>query len=305
VKIILLYLSLSLWLFAFEANIIKPVSTPDDLNIRKVYLGKDLFRDSKLSKDGTISCASCHPGDTYGSDNLKRSKGVRGQTGAINTPTTYHSRYFFVQFHDGRAKDLKEQALGPITNPIEMDNTIENVLKYVKSNNHYIVQFSILYPDGITIDNIVDAISEFEKALVSPSRFDKYLKTGDKSVMRDVELEGFELFKNYGCIACHNGISLGGNLFQKLGVFKPYEGTSLGRFNVTGKDEHKYYYRVPTLRNILWTHPYLHDGSIDKPYDIIEFMGEYQSGLEIPKEDIKKIEQFFHSLTGDLPDVIK
>ncbi|QOG13300.1 cytochrome B6 [Arcobacter sp. FWKO B] len=284
---------------------IKPVSTPDDLNIRKVYLGKDLFRDASLSRDGTISCASCHPSDMFGVDNFTRSVGVDGKTGDINTPTTYHSRYFFAQFQDGRAKDLQEQALGPITNPVEMDNTIENVLKYVKSNNHYIVQFRNLYNDGITIENIVDAIAEFEKALVSPSRFDEYLKTGDKSVMRDVELEGFELFKSYGCIACHNGISLGGNLFQKLGIFKPYEGTSLGRFNVTGEEQDKYYYKVSTLRNIYWTHPYLHDGSIEKTYDVIEFMGEYQLGVDIPDEDIKKIEQFFHSLTGELPNVVK
>lgn len=291
--------------FPFEANIIKPVSTPTDLNIRKVYLGKDLFRDASLSRDGTISCASCHPGDSFGVDNFYRSFGVDGQTGDINTPTTYHSRYFFAQFHDGRAKDLKDQALGPITNPIEMDNTIENVLKYVKSNNHYIVQFRNLYPDGITIDNIVDAIAEFEKALVSPSRFDKYLETGDKSHLRYVEIEGYELFKSYGCIACHNGISLGGNLFAKLGVFKPYEGTSLGRYNVTKDENDKYYYRVPTLRNIYWTHPYLHDGNIKATYEVIEFMGKHQLGYEIPKEDILKIEQFFHSLTGDLPDVVK
>ncbi|MDO8453663.1 MAG: cytochrome c peroxidase [Sulfurimonas sp.] len=222
----------------------------------------------------------------------------------MNAPTTFNARYHFAQFHDGRADDLKSQATGPLTNPIEMGNTLTNVVKTVKKNNFYSVRFQQLYKDGITMDNILDAIAQFENALVTLSRFDEYLQ-GDKKALRDVEVQGLELFKSYGCIACHNGINIGGNLFQKLGIMKEYEGNSLGRYNVTKEEKDKKYFRVPTLRNINWTHSYLHDGSIDQLDKCVQFMGEYQMGIKIPQEDVQKIEFFLQSLTGKIPNVIE
>ncbi len=291
-------------LFAYEKEVFTPLEYPKDLDAKKVLLGKMLFTDKALSADGTISCASCHDGMSYGVDQAKTSTGIRGQKGAINAPTTFNARYHFAQFHDGRADDLKSQATGPLTNPIEMGNTLENVVKTVKKNNFYSVRFQQLYKDGITMDNILDAIAEFENALVTPSRFDEYLQ-GDKKALRDVEVQGLELFKSYGCIACHNGINIGGNLFQKLGIMKEYEGSSLGRYNVTKEEKDKKYFRVPTLRNINWTHPYLHDGSIEQLDKCVQFMGEYQMGIKIPPEDVQKIEFFLQSLTGKIPNVIE
>lgn len=291
-------------LFASNLTLFSPIDEPKDLNTTKVLLGRLLFTDKSLSVDGTISCASCHDGMGYGVDGAKTSTGVKNQKGDINAPTTFNARYHFAQFHDGRAKDLKEQAGGPLINPVEMGNSLDGVLKSVKKNNFYIVTFSKLYHDGITIDNILDAIAEFEKALVTPSRFDDYLK-GDKNALRDIEIEGLELFKSYGCVACHNGINIGGNLFAKLGVSKEYKGSSLGRYNVTKYENDKNYFRVPTLRNINWTNPYLHDGTIKELNECVGFMGEYQFGTKLPKDDIKKIEAFLHSLTGRVPDVTK
>lgn len=291
-------------LFGANNNMFTPVDIPKDLNTKKVLLGKALFTDKSLSIDGTISCASCHDGINFGVDNAKTSTGIKNQKGAINAPTTFNARFHFAQFHDGRAKDLKEQAKGPMTNPIEMGNNEKNIIQAVSKNNYYKFYFGNLYKDGITIDNIADAIAEFEKALVSPSRFDDYLK-GDIKALRDIEIAGLELFKSYGCVACHNGINIGGNLFAKLGVSKEYKGSSLGRYNVTKDEADKNHFRVPTLRNINWTAPYLHDGTIKELDKCIEFMGEYQLGIKLPKEDIRKIESYLHSLTGKVPDVTK
>ena len=291
-------------LFANDAKLFTPLEYSDDLDIKKVLLGKMLFTDKALSADGTISCASCHDGLSYGVDNLKTSTGIKGQKGSINAPTTFNARYHLAQFHDGRAEDLAEQAAGPFENPIEMGNTLQNVLTTVKENNFYKVRFKQLYKEGITVENILDAIATFEKALLTPSRFDDYLK-GDKTALREVEKEGLELFKSYGCVACHNGINLGGNLFQKLGVFKEYKGSSEGRYNVTKDERDKNYFKVPTLRNIYWTSPYLHDGEIKTLESCIAFMAEYQMGIEIPLEDRKKVESFLHSLTGRLPNVVQ
>jgi len=303
-RILLIVILLNFVVFAFEANLHTPVSHLGELNAIKLNLGKRLFNDPLLSKDGSISCLSCHEGESFGVDNRKTAIGIDKQEGNINAPTTFNSGFNFFQFHDGRAKTLQEQAKGPIANPIEMGNNFENVVKEVKKNNHYIIEFNRLYKDGITIDNIVDVIAYFEKALITPSRFDNYLK-GDQNALREVEKEGYALFKSYGCIACHNGKNLGGNLLQRLGIFKDYNGTSLGRYNVTKNEDDKNVFKVPTLRNIAWTQPYLHDGSLGTLEKTIRFMGEYQLGVDIPQEDIKKIEEFLYSLSGELADELK
>lgn len=226
--------------------------------------------------------------------------GINGQIGNINSPTVLNARYNFVQFWNGRAKDLQDQAGGPIENPIEMGNTFPNLIKTLK-NSSYKKEFDIIYKDGVTKMNITDAIAEYEKTLITPNApFDKYLR-GDKNAISEMQKEGYELFKSKGCISCHNGINIGGNLYAKFGVFKQAKSKSLGRYEVTKNPLDKYFFKVPTLRNIALTSPYLHDGRYKSLKNVVKFMIEYQLGRKANQNDINKIVAFLLSLTGDLP----
>lgn len=278
-----------------------PLPNKVEANQDKVKLGKRLFLDTMLSKDDTISCASCHSLSNYGVDSLATSFGIDGQKGLINAPTVYNSSFNFVQFWDGRAKDLKEQAKGPIVNPIEMGSDFDEVISKLSNDIEYKNDFDKIYKDGITVDNIADAIAEFEKTLITPnSKFDKYLRGEEK--LNEDEMAGLELFKSKGCIACHNGINIGGNLFQKIGVFANFKRGAhhLGRYNVTQKEDDKYFFKVPSLRNVAKTAPYFHDGSIETLDKAVEKMAFYQLGRKLKKEEIDKIVKFLHTLTGEI-----
>ena len=270
-----------------------------DVNPQKSALGHKLFFDPILSKDGTVACLNCHILSDGGDDNSKFSHGIDGQLGNINSPTIYNSRYNFSQFWNGRAKNLKEQASGPIENPKEMGNTFPNLIKTLKKSP-YKQEFNAIYKDGITKQNIVDAIAEYEKTLTTPNApFDKYLR-GDKNAITPLQKEGYELFKSKGCISCHNGINIGGNLYAKFGVFEEAKSKSLGRYEVTKNVLDKYFFKVPTLRNIALTSPYLHDGRYKTLHDVVVFMLEHQLGRDANKKDIDKIVAFLHSLTGKM-----
>ena len=288
-------------------ELIKPIPSHIDVNTKKVKLGKKLFFDTRLSQNDTIACVSCHNLYNGGADSTKVSFGVDGRAGNINSPTVFNSVYNIAQFWDGRSVDLKEQAKGPILNPVEMASNEKEVVKKLSLDFHYVKSFKELYKDGITLDNISDALAEFEKTLITPnSKFDLYLK-GDNNILTKEEKDGYMLFKNLGCISCHNGINIGSNMFQKFGIFADNNNShkNLGRFNVT-KDEHdKYYFKVPTLRNIENTAPYFHDGSAATLKDAIKIMGYYQLGQKLSKEEIKKLTAFLHTLTGELPKSIQ
>jgi cytochrome c peroxidase len=236
---------------------IKPLPNSVNVDMDKVLLGRSLFHDTALSGDGTISCATCHMLDHGGAEPRKTSTGIRGQVGPINSPPVLNAGYNFVQFWDGRAKDLQEQAAGPVENPIEMGAKWGNVVERLKKNAEYVATFAKLYDDGITKDNATDAIAEYEKSLITPSRFDKFL-LGDESAITDAEKKGYATFKEAGCTACHTGIIAGGTMFQKMGLVKDYfkdRGTTitdadLGRFNVTKNPADKHFFKVPTLRNV-------------------------------------------------------
>jgi len=271
---------------------------------KKVELGKALFFDTRLSKNNTISCATCHDLENGGDDGLKSSFGINGQQGDINSPTVYNSVYNFKQFWNGRAKDLADQATGPIENPVEMGHDFTTLIKELKKTS-YKQKFATIYDDGITKNNIANAIAEFEKTLITlNSPFDKYLN-GDKSALSKDAKDGYKLFKQKGCIACHHGINVGGNLYNKFGVMQMLDSKRLGRYEVTGKEEDKLYFKVPTLRNIELTAPYLHDGRYDKLEDTVKFMARYQLGRILTKEEIKKIVIFLKSLTGEIPQSAK
>jgi len=298
-KIILL-LSIFTLTFAEPITPLKSVK----INPKKVELGKALFFDTILSKDNTISCATCHDLANGGDDGLKYSFGINGQQGDINSPTVYNAVYNFKQFWNGSAKDLQEQAGGPVENPVEMGHSFKNLVK-ILNKTPYKQKFDNIYKDSITKENITDAIAEFEKTLITlNSPFDKYLN-GDKLALSQDAKDGYKLFKEYGCIACHHGINVGGNLYNKFGVMQMVDSKRLGRFEVTGREEDKLYFKVPTLRNIALTAPYLHDGRYDNLEDTVKFMARYQLGRILTKEDINKIIAFLKSLTGEIPKSAK
>ena len=282
-----------------------PLPTDIKVDYTKVKLGKKLFLDPILSKDKTLSCMSCHNLKHNGADIVAHTKGIDGQIGYFNVPTVYNAVYNFRQFWDGRAKDLKDQALQPITNAVEMGNTIEKALKDLKSNKQYVRDFNHIYKDGITEENLADALSEFEKALITPnSPFDRYLR-GDENALSANAIKGYRLFKEKGCVSCHNGINIGGNLFNKFGIYGDTQSKELGRYEITHKEEDKYVFKVPSLRNIALTAPYMHDGRATSLKEAVNLMVKYQLGRRIYGEDLRNIVSFLQSLTGELPEIVK
>ncbi len=283
---------------SFAANI-TPIPETIDYNLEKALLGKKLFFDTRLSKNNTISCSSCHDLTSGGDDNLIFSVGNEGKVGNINAPTVLNAVFNFRQFWDGRAKNLEEQVLGPIENPIEMAHNFEFLIKELK-RTEYLQEFGKIYKDGISKKNIANAIAEFEKTLITPnSRFDEYLK-GDKKAITQFEKEGYELFKNKGCISCHHGINIGGNHYNKFGAIVSINSKNLGRYNVTKNEDDKYYFKVPTLRNIELTSPYYHDGRYNDLKNAVSTMSQVQLGRPIKDEEIEKIVAFLKTLTGKL-----
>jgi cytochrome c peroxidase len=278
---------------------ITPIPLDIKVDIKKANLGKELFFDTILSKDNTISCHSCHLLNKGGDDNSQFSLGIDNKRGNINAPTVLNSTFNFVLFWNGRAKNLQEQALGPITNPIEMGHSFEELITKLEKTK-YKDKFNSIYKDGITSFNITDAIAEYEKTLITPNApFDRYLR-GEKNAISKETKEGYELFKNQGCIACHHGMNVGGNLYAKFGVISQLQSDSEGRFEVTKNELDKYYFKVPTLRNVELTAPYLHDGRIDNLEDVVKFMVHYQLGKSLSQEDVNKIVLFLKSLTGEI-----
>jgi cytochrome c peroxidase len=260
-----------------------------------IKLGKELYFEKKLSINNTISCNSCHNLDTYGVDNQATSPGHDGTRGDRNSPTTLNAAYHFRQFWDGRAKDLEEQALGPILNPIEHGLKNEKqALEKIKSPK-YINAFKKASLD-FKYKNIGVAIGAFEKTLITPSAFDHYLN-GDIHALNDEQREGLETFIKVGCTSCHSGTILGGQSYQKIGLVKKYSTKDLGRYNVTKKRRDKYKFKVPGLRNIEKTAPYFHDGSIKTLSQAIQIMGEYQLGIKLTKKQNESIQSFLKALT--------
>lgn len=297
---------------------IEPLPMLADLKLdnNKVTLGKLLYHDKRLSGDNTLSCASCHDLAKGGTDQKQFSIGIRGQLGHINSPTSYNSAFNIKQFWDGRAEDLEGQAHGPVHNPIEMGSSWKDVIKKLSADAQMVAMFKKAYgiksANEITGDMIANSIGEFEKSLVTnDNRFDKYLR-GDKNALTADELKGYELFKKYDCTSCHNGPAVGGASFQKMGVVQDYfndraaglhglnkmaiSKEDYGRFNVTKKEEDKFKLKIPILRNIKDTYPYMHDGNVATLEEAVRIMGQCQVGTKIPKQDIDLIVKFLRTL---------
>ena len=283
---------------------ITPIKPPKQINLGMSELGKKLFFDPRLSKSGFISCNSCHNLSMGGSDNLQTSIGDKWQQGPINSPTVLNSSLNLAQFWDGRAADLKEQAGGPIANPGEMAFSHTLAVDLLGSIPAYQREFKQVFgKDKVDIDQITLAIAEFEKTLVTPnSRFDQWL-LGKQDALSPDELAGYKLFKDSGCVGCHNGEAVGGNSFQKMGLVAPYKGNekSQGRSAVTGKDADRFNYKVPTLRNVELTYPYFHDGAANTLTEAVDVMGRIQLGKKFTPAENAKIVAFLKTLTGDQP----
>ena len=283
---------------------IQPIQPAKVNNPAMVELGKKLFFDPRLSRSGGISCNSCHNLSTGGADNLAASIGDRWQKGGINSPTVLNSSLNIAQFWDGRAKDLKEQAGGPIANPAEMASTHTVAVSTLQTIPGYVREFKSVYgTDQISIDQVTQALAVFEETLVTPNaRFDQWLK-GDNQALNTQELRGYELFKSSGCVACHNGAAVGGNSFQKMGLIQPYKTahTAQGRVDVTKLDQDRFMFKVPTLRNVELTYPYFHDGAADTLTVAVDTMGKLQLGKSFTTQENADVVAFLKTLTGQQP----
>lgn len=283
---------------------IQPIRPVQDINLAQAELGKKLYFDPRLSKSGFISCNSCHNLSMGGTDNLKTSIGHNWHEGPINAPTVLNSSLNVAQFWDGRARDLQEQAGGPIANPGEMAASHTLAIDVLQSIPAYAIEFKQVFGgDTVTINEVTLAIAEFEKTLVTPNgRFDRWL-LGEEEAINANEKAGYELFKSSGCIACHNGEAAGGNSFQKMGVIQPYESPrdAQGLAGVTGKDEDRFKFKVPTLRNVELTYPYFHDGEARTLTEAVDVMGQLQLGRTFTEEENAKIVAFLKTLTGVQP----
>jgi cytochrome c peroxidase len=270
----------------------------------RVALGRSLYLDTRLSKNNKMSCNSCHNLSTFGVDNEPTSPGHEGKRGGRNSPTSFNAALHVAQFWDGRAKDVEAQALGPILNPGEMGMPSEQqVVDRLKADPKTVEAFKKAFPgeaDPLTYQNVGKAIGAFERTLITPSRFDAYLK-GDEKALSSAEVDGAKLFVQTGCTACHMGATLGGQMYQKLGLVKEYDTKDLGRFEVTKSEADKKFFKVPSLRNVAKTGPYFHDGSIKTLDQAVSIMAEYQLGKQLTKEQVTSIVTFLGSLTGTPP----
>lgn len=269
----------------------------------RVTLGRMLFYEPRLSKSGELSCNSCHPLDNWGVDNEPTSPGHDGQRGTRNSPSVYNAAMQVAQFWDGRAKTVEEQALGPILNPVEMAMPSEAaVVEVLQEIPGYVDAFAEAFPEDptITFEKVGVAIGAFERYLVTPSRFDAYI-AGDGGALTSRERQGLDEFIAAGCPSCHSGPGFGGTMFQKLGVAAPYPSNDLGRFEQSKRESDRYVFKVPSLRNVAKTGPYLHDGSVEDLSEVVRIMARHQTGREMGNDTVELIVTFLEALTGE-PD---
>lgn len=269
-------------------------------SLAKAELGKKLYFEPRLSKSGIISCNTCHNLGLGGTDGVAAAIGHRWSANPhhLNSPTVYNSVLNTTQFWDGRAKTLADQAKGPIEAEAEMATPAKLAVEKIASLKEYVAEFKKIYGrSGVTFDNIADAIANFERTLITPSRFDEFLEGNAKALSKD-EQKGLKLFIDKGCVACHNGVNLGGSM-QAFEIAAKYKFADLGDF----KGDENGMVKTPTLRNIAQTAPYFHNGGIWSLKEAIHEMGSVQLGIEITDKEAKSIELFLHSLTGKKPDI--
>ena len=284
---------------------IRAIPETVEVDAEKVALGRALFHETLLSRDESVSCASCHDLREGGDDGRRVSVGIEGKEGAINSPTVFNVGFNFKQFWDGRASTLEDQIDDPVQSPSEMGSLWPEVVAKLNGHEHYPGRFNAAYPDGINRKNVKNALAEFMRSLITPnSPFDRWLR-GEESALSAHERHGYALFKSYGCVSCHQGANVGGNMFQVFGVINEYfkrrgniTEADMGRYNITGNAADRHVFKVPSLRMAALTAPYLHDGSAATLRDAVDAMFEFQLGREAPDEDKEAIVVFIRTLAG-------
>lgn len=285
---------------------LKPLPDVVIHNPLQVELGRQLFNDTRLSANNSVSCASCHHLEKGGADDKPFSIGVTGAMVGVNTPTVFNASLNFKQFWDGRADSLEAQVEAVVRSPLELGNTWKAVIDTLSNDPGYHAAFTNAYPDGVTAANAQNALATYERTLLTPnSRFDLYLK-GNTDILTLDEKYGYQRFKQYGCIACHQGVNIGGNMYQKFGVMGDYfkargnpTEADLGRYRVTSNEEDRNVFKVPSLRNIALTAPYFHDGSAKTLDEAVDVMFKYQLGRVPSEQDKILIIKFLKTLTGE------
>lgn len=305
---------------ALDAGVRPPITEEEDLSPRLlrrfapidaetpagplVDLGRMLYYEPRLSRDGTISCNSCHPLDDYGATHSAVSTGISGFAGTRNAPTTYNAAREFRQFWDGRAESLEAQALGPIENPREMGSSTDDVVRLLEGLPEYQTAFARAFPQQphpVSGAGVATAIAAFERGLATPARWDRYLR-GDRSALSAREKEGAKLFANLGCMVCHTGADVGGSMFERLGAHEPWPNQrDHGRRDVTHDPADDMTFKVPSLRNVARTAPYFHDGSTDRLDQAVRMMARHQLGTELTDAEVGAIVAWLQSLTGEIP----
>ena len=285
---------------------IKPIPADNGVDAAKASLGRMLFHDTRLSKDNSVSCASCHELASGGDDGRRVSLGINDSPGLVNSPTVFNAGFNFRQFWDGRAETLADQIDGPVQSAIEMGSLWPEVVAKLFQDANYPKLFGDVYSDGISRANVKDALAEFIMSLTTPNgRFDRWLN-GESEAITPLEKRGYTLFKFYGCVSCHQGANVGGNMFQVFGVINDFfkrrgniTEADMGRYNITGNEADMHAFKVPSLRMAAHTAPYLHDGSAATLRDAVDAMFEFQLGREAPDEDKDAIVAFIKTLTGE------
>ncbi|WP_236024772.1 cytochrome-c peroxidase [Arenibaculum pallidiluteum] len=294
-----------------EIEPVTPVASAENLDPRKVELGRRLFGDVRLSRDGTRSCASCHILEQGGDDGLARAVGADGKALDFNTPSVFNAARNFRLNWRGNFRSLEEQNEAVLTDPRLMNARWQDVLPKLRADRGYAAEFYRIYGSVPSREGVLDVLATYQRSLVTPnSRFDRRLNGEAAAITLDEE-QGYQLFKTYGCVACHQGENFGGNLFQRFGIFAQAFGfgngevptdADLGRYSITGRDEDRFVFRVPSLRNVAVTAPYFHDGRVATLDKAVDVMARKQLGREIPRQDVTLIVKFLETLTGEHPD---
>ena len=280
---------------------IQPIPRKMDIDTRWVSLGKALFISPMLSKNNTIACSSCHLIDFGGDDGFPVSTGINNAKGERNSPTVLNASLSFRQFWDGRASTLSEQIAGPVHNPIELGSSWAEIIEKLNNDQYFSKTFRALDPNGVTIENIVKAITVFQESLITPNApIDRYL-LGDNTALTEQQQRGLDLFTNHGCTTCHQGTNIGGNMYQKLGRVNEIPellDEDLGRYQVTGQEQDKYVFKVPSLRNVAETAPYFHNGAVDTLSQAVRIMASSQLGRDLPENEIEDIVALLHAFSS-------
>lgn len=294
-----------------SAGPITPLPEKVEFNADQAALGRMLFSDPRLSRNNSIACAHCHPLDRYGTDGLPQSVGIDGRTGTMNAPTVYNSAYNFRQFWNGRAASLEAQVNGPLTHPDEMDSNWSDVLSKLNDDKAIrLLTEQAFGKSSLDADSVRSALAAFQRSLITPNAaFDRYLR-GETQALTPSAQEGWRLFQEIGCISCHQGVNIGGNMYSRLGQFETYfthrepEVRDFGRYNLTGKEEDRFKFKVPSLRNVAQTAPYFHDGAVATLPEAVERIARSQLGVQLSPEQRAAIVAFLESLTGQLPEQV-